>query len=298
MPYRHMRSLQRRLALIIAVGISAAMAISCAIVEPPHPSLDMLASGGGPGLFLATLGPSEPPASGAISSTSNRRTAQQVAGGSAPADTPEIPLEEKDEELAEYDPWEPFNEKIFSLNRQVDRYVLKPAATAWNTVVPDRLQESLGNAFDNLSMPRRLVNNLMQLKMKGAGQELARFLLNSTVGFAGFFDVAKHVGLEKSEEDTGQTLGTYGVGPGPYVILPLLPPLTVRDGFGYAIDGALDPLNYFLPFGANVGRKAGSTVNERSLNLELFEGIEESVFDLYSAVRSAYLQRRQRAIEE
>jgi len=297
-PYGHMRALGRRLALIIAVGTSSAIAISCAIAEPPHLSLDALESGGGPGLFLARLGPPAPPAMEAIGSTLHRQAVQQAAADSAPADTPEIPLEEQDEEFIEYDPWEPFNEKIFGFNRRVDRYVLKPAAKAWNVVVPDRLQQSLGNAFDNLSMPRRLVHNLLQLKMKGAGQELARFLLNSTVGFAGFFDVAKHVGLEKSEEDTGQTLGVYGVGPGPYLILPLLPPLTVRDGFGYAIDGALDPLNYFLPFGANVGRRVGDTINDRSLNLELFEGIEETVFDLYSAVRSAYLQRRQRAIEE
>jgi phospholipid-binding lipoprotein MlaA len=171
-------------------------------------------------------------------------------------------------------------------------------ATVWNAVVPEPLQESLGHAFDNLGMPRRLLNNIFQLKLKGAGRELARFLINSTVGFAGFLDVARDFGLEKSNEDTGQTFGVYGVGPGPYLVLPLLPPLTLRDGVGTAIDAVMDPLNYLLPFGANVGRKAGSTVNERALSLEVFEGIEEDVFDLYTAVRSAYLQRRQRAVEE
>ena len=204
----------------------------------------------------------------------------------------------KEEILEEYDPWQPFNEGTFSFNRHFDRFLLKPVATVWDKILPDFVQQSLGNAFENLGMPRRLVNNLLQLKLKGAGQELARFLLNTTFGFAGFFDPAKELGIEKSDEDTGQTLGVYGAGPGPYLILPLLPPLTVRDGIGFVIDLALDPLNYVLPFAALAGKAAGRTVNERSLNLELYESVEETVLDLYTAVRNGYLQRRQKAIEE
>jgi len=127
---------------------------------------------------------------------------------------------------------------------------------------------------------------------------LARFLLNTTIGIAGFFDVAKELGTEKKEADTGQTLGVYGTGPGPYLILPFLPPLTVRDGIGSVFDVALDPLNYVLPFAAIAGMKGGNVVNERSLNLELFENVEETVLDLYSAVRNAYLQRRHKAIRD
>src|SRR5207247_11265228 len=100
-----------------------------------------------------------------------------------------------EETVAEdYDPWAPFNTAIFSVNRKVDRYVLKPVAKAWDKIVPDPVERSLKRAFDNLSMPRRLVNNLFQLKLKGAGQELARFGLNSTLGLAGLFDVAKVFG--------------------------------------------------------------------------------------------------------
>jgi len=201
------------------------------------------------------------------------------------------------EQIEEYDPWEPYNEKIFDFNHNVfDRYVLKPAATAWDTVVPTPVQQHLGNAFDNIRMPRRLVNNLLQAKFKGAGNELARFSINTTVGIAGLFDVAKAYGLEKSDADTGQTLGIWGVGPGPYLILPLLPPLTARDAFGFLADTAMDPLSYFIPLAASFGKRGGDVVNTRSQNLELFESVEESTVDLYSSVRNAYLQRRQRAI--
>ncbi len=200
------------------------------------------------------------------------------------------------EQIEEYDPWEPYNEKIFNFNHKVfDRYVLKPAATAWD-YLPDPVQESLGKAFDNIAMPRRVVNNLLQAKFKGAGTELARFGINTTVGVVGFFDVAKKMGLEKSDADTGQTLGIWGVGPGPYLILPFLPPLTARDAFGFAADAAMDPLNYLIPFAALAGRETGEVVNTRSQNLELFDSVEESTVDLYSAVRNFYLQGRQRAI--
>lgn len=201
-------------------------------------------------------------------------------------------------EIEEYDPWEPFNEAMFSFNRQFDRFVLKPLATAWDKVLPDPVQTSLRNALDNAAMPRRLVNNLLQRKVEGAGREAGRFLVNSTVGVAGSFDVAKSVGLEKSEADTGQTLGMYGSGPGPYLVLPFLPPLTVRDGIGAVADAALDPLWYVAPVAAPSGMKGGKIVNDRSLNLELYENVEESVVDLYSAVRNAYLQRRQQAIQQ
>jgi phospholipid-binding lipoprotein MlaA len=203
-----------------------------------------------------------------------------------------------DEEVTEYDPWERFNRKMFDFNQKLDRHVLKPVAKVWNFVVPDLAQQSLANAFDNIAMPRRLINSLFQLKMKGAGLELARFFLNISMGVGGFFDVATELGVPRSDEDTGQTLGYYGVGPGPYLVLPFLPPLTVRDGIGYGADGAMQPISYVAPFAATVGMRGGQVVNDRSLNLETFEEFEQMTFDLYSAVRNAYLQRRQRMIQE
>lgn len=206
---------------------------------------------------------------------------------------------EAEPDVEEYDPWMPFNEETFAFNHQLDRFVLKPAARVWDKVLPGQVQRSLKSAFENLGMPRRLVNSLLQGKGGGAAREMGRFLINSTLGVAGLFDVSKSVfALEATDEDTGQTLGVWGVQPGPYLVLPLLPPFTVRDGIGGIVDLALDPLNYFLPFAALAGMTGGKTVNERSLNLELYQSVEEGVVDLYSAVRNAYLQRRQKQIRE
>lgn len=203
------------------------------------------------------------------------------------------------EEL-EQDPWEPFNEVMFSFNRSVfDRVILRPVATVYDALLPDPVQSSIKNAMNNIDVVRRLVNNLLQLKIDGVGRELTRFTINSTLGIAGLFDVAKDgFGIQQSDEDTGQTLGVYGIGPGPYLILPFLPPMTVRDGIGLAADGAMNPLNYFIPFAATAGIYATDAINERSLNLDKFERVEETVVDLYSAVRNAYLQMRAAAIKE
>jgi phospholipid-binding lipoprotein MlaA len=191
------------------------------------------------------------------------------------------------------DPWEPFNEKMFSFNHGLDRNLLKPVATGYDTVLPDLVQTSIMNAIKNLGVVRRLVNNLLQLKFEGASRELLRFTVNSTFGIAGLFDVARDgSGIKESDEDTGQTLGFYGVGPGPYLVLPLLPVMTVRDGFGALVDTAMNPLIFVAPVGATLGIFATNTVNDRSLNLDKFQRVEDSVIDLYGAVRNAYLQRR------
>jgi phospholipid-binding lipoprotein MlaA len=200
----------------------------------------------------------------------------------------------------EFDPWEPFNEKMFWFNREVlDRFVLKPVATAWDFILPNPVQKGIHNVFDNLDVVRRVVNNALQLKFAGAAKEAARFTINSTIGIVGFFDVAKEgFGIEQSDQDMGLTLGVWGVGPGPFLVLPFLPPLTVRDGIGYAVDTAMTPYIYFIPWYASIGGTATNMVNERSLNLDRFERVAESTVDLYGAVRNAYLQRRAAAIRQ
>ena len=206
----------------------------------------------------------------------------------------------EDREMEEYDPWEPFNEKMFAFNHALDRHVVKPVAKVYDRIVPDRAQQMIGSAFDNIGFAPRFVNNLLQGKLLGAARELGRFLINSTIGIGGLLDRAKtEFGIEKSNGDFGQTLGVWGIGPGPHLVLPLLPPLTVRDGIGLAFDSALDPLGYYVPFvWDRFGMKVGDTVNDRSLNLELFQGFEETTVDFYSAVRNAYLQRRHQLIKE
>jgi len=211
------------------------------------------------------------------------------------ATTAAAPGEDFDE-----DPWEGFNEKMFNFNREVlDRFLLKPVATAWDFIFPDFVQRGFHNMFDNVAVVRRVVNNGLQLKLTGAATELARFTINSTVGLVGFFDVAKDAfGIEQKDEDTGQTFGVWGMGPGPYLVLPFLPPLTVRDGIGYAFDAAMTPYSYFIPFWGSIIETGTNTVNERSLNLDRFERVAESTVDLYGAVRNAYLQRRAAAIKQ
>jgi len=224
--------------------------------------------------------------------TADTPESPQIAPAAA---APAAPGEDFDE-----DPWEGFNEKMFNFNREVlDRYLLKPIATAWDFLLPDFVQRGVHNIFDNAAVVRRLVNNSLQLKFAGAGIELARFTINSTIGLVGFFDVAKDgFGIEQKDEDTGQTFGVWGMGPGPYLVLPFLPPLSVRDGVGYAFDAAMTPYSYFIPWWGSVAATANNTVNERSLNLDRFERVAESTVDLYGAVRNAYLQRRAAAVKQ
>jgi phospholipid-binding lipoprotein MlaA len=215
--------------------------------------------------------------------------------GSASAQNPDVAEPESDlDEIEEYDPWERYNEKVFTFNYNVDKYVLKPVAKAYNFVVPDLVQQMIGRGFDNMRVVPKLVNNVLQWNWKGFGVELGRFVINTTLGIAGIFDIAgQEFGLEKTKVDFGQTLGKWGVKPGPFLIVPFLPPLTVRDGIGTGVDGAMDPLGYVLPFFPDrLAMRIGDIINDRSLNLELFQGFEETTLDLYSAVRNGYLQRR------
>ena len=252
-----------------------------------------------------------------------RPVADQLPAPSSPpqtqSDEPLDPFAGADEGAGEeYDPWEPMNTNVFEFNRQVDRFVLKPVAKGYDFILPDLVQVGVSNFFSNLRFAPRFLNNVFQGKFKGAGIEVGRFLINSTVGIAGFFDLAKKVDLVTPEEDFGQTLGFYGVKPGPYLVLPLLPPFTVRDFAGYVGDVFLNPINWLVVPIIEVdgvpsviahknrmtssiiqtGSRVGEIVNERSRNLEKFQGVEEATLDLYTAVRNAYLQKRAQAIRE
>ncbi len=207
---------------------------------------------------------------------------------------PGLPSDEEDS-----DPWERFNEKVFEFNRQLDRFALKPVAQVYNLIMPEPFQVMIANGFDNISFGPRLVNSLLQAKWGAATRELSRFLINSTAGIGGLFDAAKYWGIEKSREDFGQTLGVWGVTPGPFLIVPFMEPMTVRDGIGRGVDTLMNPLSYFIPFlWVGLSLKLGEIVNDRALNLDLFQGYEESVIDMYSAVRHGYLRRREQMIKE
>ncbi len=209
-------------------------------------------------------------------------------------------VEQIGDETVDYDPWLPFNERTFWFNYYVlDKHLIKPVARAWDRILPDQVQHGIDNAFTNISTPARLINKLLQARPRAAGQELARFLFNTTFGVAGIFDVGRRMGLPGSDADGGQTLGVWGFGPGPYLVVPFFPPLTLRDGIGYAADTTMDPYGYFVsvPFTISLATTAVRRVNERSLQPAAFENIEDTVIDLYSAVRNLHLQRRRLAVQ-
>lgn len=201
------------------------------------------------------------------------------------------------------DPLEPFNSKMFWFNLRLDEYVLRPVASGYARVVPLGARRGVDRFFRNLGVLERFANNLFQLKFAGAGREVGRFTINTTLGGVGFFDVADDwFGLKPSNEDFGQTLGTYGVASGPYLVLPFYGPSTVRDAIGLAVDSAMNPMNYLLSTTEVLAIRGGITVsdavNYRSLNLELFEDVDRYAVDLYGAVQDGYLQRRERELQE
>jgi phospholipid-binding lipoprotein MlaA len=277
--------------------VATAVAAETRVESPPvaPPSAQSLASSPAPPPFIPVTFEAIPPGRPVFALIASSGPGvpvgallAQAPSGSAP---PQPPL---DSESQEYDPWEPFNEKMFAFNYNFDKYLLKPVAKGYNVIMPDELQRMIGNAFDNINPVPKWANNLLQRNYKGFFTELGRFLINSTLGFGGLWDIAKQeFGLQKTKVDFGQTLGKWGFGPGPFLVLPFLPPLTVRDGIGYGVDGAMDPLSYFIPFiWDRLGMRIGDTINDRSLNLDLFQGFEETTIDMYSAVRNGYLQRR------
>jgi phospholipid-binding lipoprotein MlaA len=291
----------------VAVSVAAPMAPAAgqaaATEDSPSPAAQPGAADPQPTVAAQSDAPEPAPS---LSSIAFEPIPVSLAGFSLFAETPstdgllmsqatrESSAAPSDAEPQEYDPWEPFNEKMFTFNYNFDKYLLKPVAKGYNFVVPDEIQRMIANGFDNINPVPKWVNNLLQRNFTGFFTEVGRFVINSTFGIGGLFDIAKQeFGLQKTKVDFGQTLGKWGVQPGPYLILPFLPPLTVRDGIGYGVDGAMDPLSYVLPFiWDRLGMKIGDTINDRSLNLDLFQGFEETTIDLYSAVRNGYLQRR------
>jgi phospholipid-binding lipoprotein MlaA len=205
----------------------------------------------------------------------------------------------EEEELAEFaDPLEPLNRTFFYVNDKLYFWILKPVAQGYSTVVPEGTRISVKNFFTNIATPVRLVNNLLQGKVKSAGNELLRFGINSTFGMLGLFDVAKsEMGISRQDEDFGQTLGVWGMPPGIYLHWPLLGPSSLRDSVGFAGDYFLDPVNYVSPTVDSIAIKAGDRVNRTSLSIGDYEAIKEEALDPYSAVKDIYYQYRESRVE-
>jgi phospholipid-binding lipoprotein MlaA len=199
------------------------------------------------------------------------------------------------------DPLENVNRFFFSLNQRLDRNAAVPATNAYKDNVPQTVRGGLHNVLDNLGGPVTAANSLLQAKFDYAATALGRFLVNSTVGVAGIFDVATDWGLPGRNRDFGETLGTYGVPPGPYMVLPFRGSTDVRDFAGNYLDGFATPLRYVRYDGNNYVGLVKSTLgsmDNRSANLVTFRDIERNSVDYYATMRTLYLERRARLIED
>jgi phospholipid-binding lipoprotein MlaA len=197
-----------------------------------------------------------------------------------------------------HDPIEPVNRGIFYVNDMLYRWILKPVAKGYRYVVPEGARIAVRNFFSNLGTPIRAANTLLQGKFKATGTELVRFTINSTFGIAGLFDRAKDLNLDRKDEDTGQTLGVYGLGHGMYVVLPILGPSSARDAVGFVGDTFLDPLTYISPTEVAIGANAVRSETNLSFKIEDIDELFGTAVDPYVAVRDAYIQSREKRVKE
>jgi phospholipid-binding lipoprotein MlaA len=192
------------------------------------------------------------------------------------------------------DPWRDTNERVFRFNEGLDKVLLKPVAQGYDVVAPSLFQEMIGNFFDNLTVPRTFLNNLLQGKPLAATQDLGRLLVNTVAGVGGLVDAASEMGIPRHEEDFGQTLGRWGAGPGPYVVLPAAGPNSVRDTLAAPLDVASNPTTWVNVFGLSIVR----VVNTRAQYLEEIDQARRDALDYYVFVRDAYLGSRERAVRD
>lgn len=196
----------------------------------------------------------------------------------------------------QHDPYEGFNRMMFAVNEVVDQYAARPVARAYDEAVPLPVKASVGNAFGNVADLWIGVNSALQGKFSNAGVDLGRLLINSTLGIFGLFDVATELGLEKHDEDFGQTLAVWGVGDGGYLFWPLIGARSVRDTFGFVVDAAVDPLASTEPIPVRNSLRGLRFADLRASLLATDKVVDEASLDKYAYIRDAYLQRRRSQI--
>ena len=196
------------------------------------------------------------------------------------------------------DPLYHWNYGMYVVNDRLYFWILKPVATGYSKIVPEVGRLSIKNFYLNLVTPVRFVNCVLQRKFKKAGKEVAGFAINSTLGLAGFLNPAeKKYQIKRCHEDLGQTLGSYRVGHGFYLVWPLLGPSSLRDSLGMAGDSFLTPTIY-LPIPWNIASRVVSRINSTSLNLGRYEDLKASALDVYRAMRDGYIQKREQKVAE
>jgi phospholipid-binding lipoprotein MlaA len=238
-------------------------------------------------------------------------TREQATASDASSASQEEEFEDFDEEFEDFedfeeeidqiaDPFEPVNRAFFWFNDKLYFYFLKPIAKGYRFVLPQPIRVGIGNFFNNLAGPIRIVNCILQGKPQSFSDEFVRFFVNSTIGMAGFLDVASNkLELKKHQEDFGQTLAVWGLPPGFYLNVPVLGPFTAADGIGWVGDRFIDPVTYIsLGFGEWLAIKGTDLVNETSLSIGEYEDLKEAALDPYVALRDAYYQYRKNLIAE
>lgn len=190
------------------------------------------------------------------------------------------------------DPLEGFNRAVFWINDTLDHWIFRPIAWTYGKLMPEPGKRGMRNVVRNLKGPVILVNDLLQLEFAAATVTTARFVANTTLGLGGLFDIAEDLGLEYHPADFGQTLHAYGVGSGPYIVLPFLGPSTARDGAGQVVDAFFDPLIYVLEPSENFIKVGAKMLIDRERVLTQTDELRKSSLDFYAAVRSLYLQDR------
>jgi phospholipid-binding lipoprotein MlaA len=200
------------------------------------------------------------------------------------------------------DPFESYNRVVFGFNETVDAVALDPLTKAYRLGVPSPFRTGIANFLDNVKSPVYLVNELLQGDLDGAGLVTTRFFYNTFGGWGGLVDNAAYDGLDYEPEDFGQTLATWGVSSGPYIVMPLFGPSTIRDGFGMVVDMALDPINWYVweQDKDDIGtiRTAATVMTTKDQLMDLQKDLRENSLDYYAATRSVWLQRRQVLIND
>lgn len=196
------------------------------------------------------------------------------------------------------DPIEGFNRAMFAFNEGLDSAIVKPVATGYEAVLPSPVRTGVTNFFSNIDDVFIGVNNLLQGKVPEAFSDLGRVVINSTVGLLGVLDIASDAGLEKHDEDFGQTFGRWGVGNGAYVVIPFFGPRTARDTVGLILDVQADPVGNHRPEGVRDFARVLRVVNDRANRLPADKVVDEAALDKYSYVRDGYLQRRRSLIHD
>lgn len=198
------------------------------------------------------------------------------------------------------DPIEGWNRAMHGFNDKFIDYVARPVSKGYTFVTPGFVRSGLKNFFHNAAFPVRFVNNLLQGRGKAAGVEMSRFVLNTTAGLGGFFDVARHhkpiVPVE--DEDMGQTFGVWGMGEGFYVVWPFLGPSTARDTVGMVGDTFLKPTTYIKPWTVSAGVRAIDIVNDLDATLDNYDTLKNAAIEPYTSIRDAYVQYRQAQIKK